>query len=286
MSAFRMREFAEPMNYAFKDVTSLYTPAYDETYRTKGANETHSTSFFCWSTKNDPSDYSPPLTFSHLVDDEDTGPLFPSMSDDIIDSETSPVLDDGTTIPSDGYPEMTSEMIFDYSAFDCMLMKEEGEVKVKEEPMSEQPQQQQQLQQQEQQQLNYTDQNMMNLFPSFQEEFKPVTPDQQNLDPFQLFGRGSLNQDNDTSNDETSTNLQNIIDECMSLESSFNSPDRLFEEELNEICSCRWLGCQVSFPSQDQLVSKSASLFLKNLTPAQRSTIYKRHMLINGIIQL
>lgn len=282
MSAFRMREFAEPMNYAFKDVTSLYTPAYDETYRTKGANDTHSTSFFCWSTKNDPSGYSPPLTFSHLIDDETTGPLFPSMSDDVIDPETSPVLDDGT-IPSDGYPEMTSDMIFDYSAFDCMLMKEEGEVKIKEEPMCDQTQP---PQEQQQQLNNYTDQNMMNLFPSFQEEFKPVTPDQQNLDPFQLFGRGSLNQDNDSTNEDTSTNLQNIIDECISLESSFNSPDRLFEEELNEIFSCRWLGCQASFPSQDQLVSFSGSLFFeKYLTRVQRSIIYKRHMLINGITQ-
>lgn len=249
MSAFRMREFTEQMNYAFKDVTSLYTPAYDETYRTKGA-ETHSTSFFCWSSKNDPSDYSPPLTFSHLIDgmnsDDATGPLFPSMSDDVIDTQTTSNLDEGA-IPNDGYSEMTSEMIFDYSAFDCMLMKEEGEVRIKEEPMCEQPQQQQQL--------SYADPSMMNLFPSFQEEFKPnSSDDQQNSDPFQLFGR-SLNHDSDSTNDETSNNLQSIIDECISLESSFNSPERLFEEELNEICSCRWLGCQATFPSQDQLVS-------------------------------
>lgn len=244
-----MREFTEPMSYAFKDVTSLYTPAYDETYRTKGT-ETHSTSFFCWSTKNDPGDYSPPLTFSHLMDemnsDDATGPLFPSMSDEIGDPVTSPQLDDGT-IHGDGYSEMTSEMIFDYSAFDCMLMKEEGEVRIKQEPVCEPPQ--------SQLHLNYADPSMMNLFPSFQEEFKSLSSDdQQTPDPFQLFGR-QLNQETTSTNEDTSTNLQNIIDECISLESSFNSPERLFDEELSEISSCRWLGCQASFPSQDQLVS-------------------------------
>lgn len=257
MSAFRMREFSEQVYYAFKDDTSHYTPAYDETYRTKGT-DTHSTSFFCWSTKNDPIDYSPPLTFSHLTDamnaDDATGPLFPSLSDDVIDGSSQTLDDgtipsDGTTMESDGYGVMSD---FDYSALASVLLKEEGaEVRVKDEPMCEQPSQQQQM--------NYSDPGMMNLFPSFQEELKPITPDhhdpQMSDDPFQLFGR-SLNQDHtESTSDDATANFQNIIDECISLESSFNSPDRLFDEELNEISSCRWLGCQASFPSQDQLVS-------------------------------
>ena len=245
-----MRDFAECPQFAFREYSQTFCPAYDETYRTRQA-ETHSTSFFCWTAntaRNDQNSLSPQTTFTDT--DGTESPLFPSFFSDT--PNNIPVA--SNQVDADApYNSITD---YDFSTLASILMDsgQADTVKIKEE----------QDMMSISNRINFSDASGYPYgsdditFPSFREDIKPLVPEesQANTDPFQLFSR-TQEVESEPVKTPTSTNLEKIIDECISLESSFNSGEYEVYSEGEQRCSCKWTGCELVFSTQDLLVSFS-----------------------------
>lgn len=277
-----MRDFLDLPTFAFQDF-SQFCPPLEEGFRVR-ESEASSSSFFCWSQKNDTyNSVSPPINFGDSTNTTATaadydGPLFPtffsntqSVSD--ADQLVHPVAQPSADHVNDDDVNVITD--FDYSALANILLDPSNQIKVKEE-------------QGQANNINYSvDQSACGQetpsFPSFQ-SFQDVIKEpayihHDNLygqEPFQLFGRpldecpmqpcppsiDALAEQLPAS--ESSNNLQKIIDACISFEPSFlpsnRDPSTLFDIDLaqlddGELRMCRWMGCELSFPSQEQLVS-------------------------------
>ncbi|KAI1280774.1 Zinc finger protein GLIS3 [Halotydeus destructor] len=294
LGANRMRDFLDPSPFAFQDF-SQFCPPSEEGYRVReGHLEAASSSFFCWSSaqKDTFGDDAYQVVQSPMVTYSDTftsvtgatstapdydGPLFPSFFCDTSQPFAQPGQPPGgQQQPLNANQPLKTEFPaqqddeFDYSALASILL-EPALAKIKQEVNTDFPR--------DGQAYGPADPSFSS-FPSFhdvvkgQEQNSYVSPPSDTLrvqteytrpSDIPLSAYSSPTQLSPTcyhsssQAGHSSDSLQTIIDECMSLETSYTGNQ--FDNESNpfpadgEPRSCRWLNCEMSFTTQEQLVN-------------------------------
>ena len=266
-----MRDFSETPSYSFQDFPktfNAYNPAYDETYRTRDS-EANSSSFFHWNSNAGSltCDWSRPSPYTLNHNERSFMPSCP-VATCAAPATVSVTTDQMNVMPDLAYSQVDSCNTFGlFRSFDQLPSGDSSVVRLKEEPGA-----------MGSQQLSTADKTFPSFpsFPSFQEgslQQMQQTDTTQELF-MQLIGKSSDNMEAVGQGAQSSaSNLEKIIDECMSLDNRDDVSDELgnFDTDFanwalglcdtrpypQDVRSCRWLDCPFTCDNQDDLVSGS-----------------------------
>lgn len=262
-----MRDFSEPASYSFQDFPktfNAYNPPYDETYRTRDS-EANSSSFFHWKTNAGIQQNGwAHLGAYPLVSSERAIGDLSSFSTDVCNNQlTDDAVNDQITAMSQiSYQQMDPNNTLGlFRSFEA-TPSVDPVVRVKEEPDHSIATN-----------IQSTTGNAFLSFPSFQEGInQQVEQSDSNQEFFmQLMGKNAGVEATPMPQPVT-TNLEQIIDECMSLDNQMHDdvPEMgNFDTDFanwalgiydsspypQEVRNCRWLDCTFTCKNQEELVS-------------------------------